>query len=163
MIDYIADHMPAFWMTLGLILLAVEILVMGFTTMVLIFAGLGAIATGALMLIGVLPHTWAAGLAGFGIASGVVGVLLWKPFRRLQVSSASDRHSGGDFIGLEFVIVQAISSSLHGSYRYSGINWRVEIDASSDARELAAGTRVRVVAVDVGVFRVAPIQGPPLD
>lgn len=163
MIDYIVEHMPAFWMTLGLILLAVEILVMGFTTMVLIFAGLGAIATGALMSIGVLPHTWTAGLAGFGIASGVAGVLLWKPFRRIQESSASARQSGGDFIGLEFVIGQAISSSQHGSHRYSGINWRVELDASSDAQTLAVGTRVRVIAVDVGVFRVVPVQAQSLD
>lgn len=156
MMDYVNHHLPAFWMTLGLVLLAVEILVMGFTTMVLIFAGLGAIATGGMMYLGVLPETWSAGLASFGIASGVIGVLLWKPFRRMQEGSPGARGSSSDIIGMEFVLGSEVTLTFPGSYRYSGIDWRVELHVSAEVDELAAGSRVRVVSVDVGVLRVVP-------
>lgn len=155
MIDYINSHMPAFWMTLGLALLATEVVVLGFTTVVLIFAGLGAIATGALMAIDVLPQTWIAGLAGFGLISGALGVLLWKPLRRMQQSSPG-RQSSSDFTGLEFVLDKDISKNQTTLHRYSGINWRVELDGAAGCERIAAGQRVRVVSVGVGVFRVMP-------
>ena len=154
MIDYIHTHQAEFWMTLGLVLLVIEVLVMGLTTLVLIFAGLGALATGLLMMAGLLPETWIAGLAGFGICSGVVSMLLWKPLRRLQSGSASQQKVSGDFTGLEFVLEQDVSRQKPGAYRYSGIDWRVELDGSCALDSLTEGQRVRVVEAGVGVFRV---------
>ena len=53
-------------------------------TGVLLFVGLGALATGLMMLAGILPETWLAGFASIGISSAVITALLWQPFKHLQ-------------------------------------------------------------------------------
>ncbi|MDH5409361.1 MAG: NfeD family protein, partial [Gammaproteobacteria bacterium] len=88
MIEYIQTHQAGFWITLGFILLALEVLVFGFTTIVMFFAGLGAITAGLLMQFGVLPETWIAGISCFGISTGIYSVLLWKPMHRIQANSS---------------------------------------------------------------------------
>ena len=84
MVDYINAHMPEFWVALGFALLAAEVLIFGFTTLILLFAGIGAVATGLLMMAGILTETWVAGVASFGIATGIASVLLWKPMQKMQ-------------------------------------------------------------------------------
>ena len=84
MIDYIDMHQPGFWVAVGFALLAAEVLLFGFTTIILFFAGIGALVTGLAMMSGVLPETWTAGIACFGIATGAAGAVLWKPLKKLQ-------------------------------------------------------------------------------
>ena len=68
---------------------------------------------------------------------------------------SEDRSS--DLIGLEFVLTQDISISTPGKTRYSGVDWRVEVSSEAEnLASIAAGQRVVVVSVDVGVFRVKP-------
>ena len=80
--DYIVSHQSEFWLVVGFVMLTIEI-VSGFTAGIFLFAGLGALITGLLMSVGVLPETWIAGIACTGISSGIVTVLLWKPLKRL--------------------------------------------------------------------------------
>ncbi len=87
MIEYINDNLSGFWIALGFALLAAEVLVFGFTTIIFLFAGLGALASGLLMSIGVIPETWIAGTACFGIATGVSSAILWKPLMSMQDKS----------------------------------------------------------------------------
>lgn len=155
MIEYINNHLPGFWITLGFGLLATEVLLFGFSTLVLLFAGLGALVTGLLMMLGVMPHSWIAGVACFGIATGLIGALMWKPLKKMQDKPPRERKSHSDFIGLEFVLQQDISATQTGLYRYSGINWSVELDASSKAQQLTKGQKVKVIAIDVGILKVA--------
>jgi len=156
MMEYIHTHQGGFWIALGFILLALEVLVFGFTTIVMFFAGLGAVTAGLLMQTGVLPQTWIAGIACFGISTGMYGVLLWKPFQRIQSNSTPQQKQSSDLIGLEFVLEQDITSQQPGTTRYSGINWRVEIDKEAGADTLHSGQRVVVTSVDAGIFRVKP-------
>ena len=156
-VDYINHHHAEFWIAAGFLLLAIEVLVMGMASGVLLFAGLGALATGILMLAGVLPETWVAGIAGFGISSGVITTLLWKPLRRMQGNRAPGRDTSSDLIGLEFLAEQDITPLQPGAKRYSGIQWRVEIDKDAGADAIHAGQRVVVTSVDVGIFRVKPL------
>lgn len=155
-IDYLNHHQGEFWIAVGFLLLAIEVLVMGMASGVLLFAGLGALATGLLMLAGVVPETWLAGIAGLGISSGLITALLWKPLRRLQGTHAPSRDTSSDLIGLEFVAEQDMTPLQPGAKRYSGIQWRVEIDQDAGVDAIAAGQRVIVTSVDVGVFRVKP-------
>ena len=154
MFEYIDGHQAGFWIALGFLLLGLEILVFGFTTIVMFFAGLGAITTGLLMKVGVLDLTWTAGIACFGISSGIYSVILWKPFQRIQNNISSEQVESSDMVGLEFVIETDITSLNAGSTKYSGIDWKVEIDKSAGVDSLSKGQRVSVVTVDVGVFRV---------
>ena len=156
MLEYIHNHQAGFWLAFGFILLALEVLVFGFTTIVMLFAGLGAISSGLLMKAGVLPETWIAGIACFGISTGLYGVLLWKPFQRIQANSVPQTKQSSDLIGLDFVIEQAITTTQPGTTKYSGISWRVEIDKDAGVENINKGQRVVVTSLDAGIFRVKP-------
>lgn len=157
-ISYIDQHQGEFWIAFGFTVLAVEVLFFGMTTIVLMFSGLGALITGLLMLAGVLPATWLAGIAGFGINSAIITTILWKPLRRLQGKRAPVRDKSSDLIGLEFVLEQDVKALQPGKIRYSGISWRVEIDPEAGVDLIAAGQRVIVASVDVGIFRIKPLS-----
>ncbi len=153
MIEYIDMHQPGFWVAAGFALLAAEVLLFGFTTIILLFAGIGAIVTGLAMMFGVLPETWTAGIACFGIATGAAGAVLWKPLKKLQDHKVPKRQHSSDLIGYEFVLKQDVTASAPGLHRYSGVDWKVEPEADADER-LSAGQRVTVTSVDAGLFRV---------
>ncbi len=154
MLEYINNNLSGFWIALGFALLAAEVLLFGFTTIILLFAGLGALISGLLMSAGIIPETWIAGTACFGIATGISSAILWKPLMSMQDRSVPKQKPTSDFVGLEFVLTQDISTTTPGSYRYSGIDWKVEIDGSSDVDTIAKGERVTVVTVEVGLLCV---------
>lgn len=156
--EYINNHLPGFWIALGFAMLAAEVLLFGFTTIIFLFGGLGALVTGLLMMIGILPETWLAGIASFGISTGIISTILWVPLKKLQSRSEPKQQSHSDFIGLEFTLDQDISPAKAGQKRYSGIQWKVEIAPTAAVENLAKGQRVRVDSVDVGVFRVLPVE-----
>ena len=153
MIDYIDMHQPGFWVAVGFALLAAEVLLFGFTTIILLFGGIGALVTGLAMMFGLLPETWTAGIACFGIATGVAGAVLWKPLKKLQDHSEPKRQHTSDLIGYEFLLKQDVTASAPGLHRYSGVDWKVEPETDADER-LSAGQRVAVASVDAGLFRV---------
>lgn len=155
MIDYINTHMSGFWITLGFILLAAEVLLFGFTTIVFLFAGVGAVITGLLMTVGILPETWIAGVSGFGICTGVVSAILWKPLQDMQNRSVDAQKQSSDLVGYSFVLEQDITALQKGNHRYSGVDWKVEIDSEAGVDSISAGTRVKVTSLDAGIFRVS--------
>ncbi|MBL6999005.1 MAG: NfeD family protein [Gammaproteobacteria bacterium] len=154
MLEYINSHLSGFWIALGFAMLAAEVLLFGFTTIIFLFAGVGALATGLLMMSGLLPESWTAGIACFGIATGLSSTLLWKPLKAMQDHAEPDKKPQSDLVGLEFVLMTDIDVTNPAKHRYSGIDWKVEIDSSSDADQIAKGQRVRVVSVEVGLLRV---------
>lgn len=156
MIEYLQQHQPGFWIALGFSLLAVEVLITGFGTIVLLFAGLGAIMAGLLMMSGLLPTSWLIGVSSFGIATGLLSVLLWQPMKRFQNNSAPVGTQNSDLMGLEFVLQDNVTLMQPGTHKYSGISWRVEIDDESGLERIAAGAKVVVSGVNVGVFKVRP-------
>jgi membrane protein implicated in regulation of membrane protease activity len=156
-VDYIQAHQSSFWVALGFLLLATEVLVFGFTTIIFLFAGIGAIITGLLMMSGVLAETWISGMACFGISTGIISVLLFKPLRKMQDSPAKVQPQSSDLVGYSFVLQQDITNIQPGTHRYSGISWKVEIDVSAGVDEIKAGQRVEVVSLDAGVFRVTAV------
>jgi len=156
MIDYINAHQSGFWVAIGFALLAAEVLVFGFGTIVFLFAGIGAIITGLAMIFGILPETWVAGISCFGISTGIVSTLLWKPFKKMQASGSSPQKQSSDLIGYEFVLEQDITAIQPGKHRYSGVDWKVELDTTVDDK-LRAGQKVAVTSIDAGIFRVMAV------
>lgn len=151
--EYIVSHQAEFWLLFGFTMLVIEV-VTGFTTGVFLFAGLGALTTGALMSFGVLPETWIAGVSCTGISSGIITSLLWKPLKNLQGDRPTEKDNSSDLIGHEFVVESDIAVNKPGSTNYSGISWKVEIDKDADIDSIEAGQRVSVSSVEVGVFKV---------
>lgn len=154
MMDYINNNLSGFWIGLGFALLAAEVLLFGFGTIIFLFAGLGAVITGLLMSVGVVPETWVAGTASFGISTGISSAILWKPLMAMQNKSTQKREQTSDIVGLEFVLEQDIGITTAGNYRYSGMDWKVEIDSNSALDAISKGQRVVVAAVEVGLLRV---------
>jgi len=158
MIDYINSHMPEFWFITGFVLLALEIVVFGFSIGVLLFAGIGALITGGLMNLGVLPETWIAGIAGFGVSTGFCTAVLWGPMKRLQdKTEPAGSDSSSDLIGHQFNLDSDLSLSSPSVTRYSGIEWRVLLDPSAGDQTVSKGARVIVTSVNVGQFTVKPV------
>ena len=155
-VDYINTHIAEFWIGIGFLLLALEILVLGFSTVIFMFAGIGALVTGLLVMVGILPETWIATVASVGILTGVTGVVLWKPFRAMQEGKQPAAGHSSDLIGLEFVLQGDVSKTAPGKHRYSGVDWNVELHRSVAQDTLSAGSTVSVAEVDAGVFRVKP-------
>lgn len=154
MMDYINNNLSGFWIGLGFALLAAEVLLFGFGTIIFLFAGLGAVITGLLMSVGVVPETWVAGTASFGISTGISSAILWKPLMAMQNKSTQKREQASDIVGLEFVLEQDIGITTAGNYCYSGMDWKVEIDSNSALDAISKGQRVVVAAVEVGLLRV---------
>lgn len=152
-LDYIVDHQPDFWLVIGFVMLAIEV-VTGFTTGVFLFAGLGALTTGVLMSINMLPETWIVGLSCTGIGTGIITALLWMPLKKLQDNRPVGKDNSSDLVGYEFVVESDISSVKPGFANYSGISWKVEIDKDAGVDTIEAGQRVSVSSVEVGVFKV---------
>ena len=136
--EYITNHQNEFWLLLGFLMLTFEI-VMGLSTGIFLFGGLGALVTGLLMSLGVLPETWIAGIACTGISSGIVTVLLWKPLKKLQNDRPASKDNSSDLIGHMFVLESDIALGKPGSTQYSGIAWKVEIDRKSGVESIDAG------------------------
>ena len=157
MIEYIQTHQSGFWIAVGFLLLASEVLLFGFTTIIFLFAGIGALITGLLMSAGVLPETWITGVSSFGISTGIISVLLWKPLSKMQDGRAPKQSQSSDLIGYEFVLQENISLMSTGSHRYSGVDWKIELDSTADVDSLSAGQRVAVASVDAGIFRVKSV------
>lgn len=151
--EYIVSHQAEFWLLFGFTMLVIEVIT-GFTTGVFLFAGLGALTTGALMSFGVLPETWIAGVSCTGISSGIITSLLWKPLKNLQGDRPIEKDNSSDLTGHEFVVESDIAVNKPGSTNYSGISWKVEIDKDAGIDSIEAGQRVSVSSVEVGVFKV---------
>lgn len=157
MIEYFQDNPSALWFSLGFALLIVEAVIFGFSSGALLFAGLGGVIAGTLMWMNLIPHTGLAGFVAFGLSSSVVAVLLWKPLKALQNTKPPEKDNSSDLIGYQFRLQEEITLMAPGSTRYSGIEWRVEIDNNCGASEIEAGALVKVSSVDAGLFCVTPV------
>ncbi len=151
--DYIVNHQAEFWMLLGFLFLIVEVST-GFVTGVFLFAGIGAIITGLLMMLGILPESWIAGISSTGIASGLSVALLWKPLKKLQGSKTLEKDNSSDLVGHQFELTSNLDQNTSSNISYSGVNWRVELDNTSEKKSLLQGEQVVVSSVEVGVFKV---------
>ena len=158
--DFITDSPAAFWFILGFALLALEALVLSFSTGVVLFTGLGALITGGLIWTGVLAPTMLAGVASFGLSSILITGLLWKPLKKMQDNSntVATKDTSSDFIGYEFRVLETVTHTEPGKTRYSGIEWRVEIDDNAQCDTITKGKKVKVTSVDAGIFRVVPVE-----
>ncbi|MFK7992672.1 MAG: NfeD family protein [Granulosicoccus sp.] len=158
MIDTFLDNQAGFWLALGFLLLAIELIAFGLGSGVLLFGSIGALITGALLWFGVIPDQFVAAVASFAVSTAIVTAVLWGPLKRLQSGSELGNDRSSDIIGHTFTLDSDISRSVHAQQKYSGINWRVEPSQDFPDKPIKAGTLVKVSAVSVGVFFVQPIE-----
>lgn len=150
--DLLNQHLAESLMVLGLALLAVEVLILGFATFVLFFIGLAALSTGLMMYLGLLGQDMFSALASLAVLSALFALLLWKPLKNMQAKGKPVQVQS-DLIGHQFAVTEALQPGKSFEYRYSGIAWQVH-----SQQHLTAGQTVQVVKVSVGRLDVAPVQ-----
>ena len=157
MLEYFNENQASFWFALGALALIVELLVLGMSTIILFMLGIGALATGTLMYMGILGEGWLLGTAVTGIIAFAAGVLLWKPLKRYQEAEAPRSGESSDFLGMEFTLSSLLDVENTSTHQFSGVSWRVELAREDQDKSLAAGDRVRVVALHPGILVVGAI------
>jgi len=156
-IEVITANQAAAWIGAGFLLLAIEALAFGFSSGVLLFGSLGAIVTGALLWLGLVPDSFIAAIACFAISTAVVTAVLWSPLKSLQSGTELGNDRSSDIIGHTFSLNTDINRTTWGEQKYSGIKWNVKPADELDVAEISAGTQVKVTAVSVGSFFVQPV------
>ena len=147
----ISAHLSEIFIVLGLILLALEVLIFGFSTLVLFFIGTAGIATGLLMTLGLFPETLFNAVLSTAIITAFVASVGWKPMKKMQ-DHVKPKHVDNDMIGHKFVLTEALAIGQTVTHRYSGIDWQVNAKDS-----LAAGTEVKIINIEVGLLTVEQV------
>ncbi|MGS2721166.1 NfeD family protein [Paraglaciecola aestuariivivens] len=146
--DWIVNNLAETLLVVGLLLLVVEIVVLGFSTFVLFFVGCAAVLTSALLYLTWLPNTLVAACLSTAIITAILAIFFWKPLKNMQ-SKVDDKSAKGDLVGHQFILTEEVSPSSQPIYRYSGIDWKLQSDQT-----IAAGSKVEVIQAEVGVFHL---------
>jgi inner membrane protein len=146
--EWLNSSLSGILLFLGIALLAIEMLVFGFSSFILFFIGLACLIAGLLMILGLLASSLTVAFAAVAILSGLLAVLLWKPLKDMQ-SHVDNTPASGDLVGHSFILSGDVAPGQTINYRYSGIEWRVKSEEA-----LPAGTEVEVTVANVGEFTV---------
>lgn len=149
--ESLGEYIPQLMITAGIILLAIEVAVLGFTTFILFFVGVSLVITGAVCWMGIMPATWPVILLSNAILSTVLAGVLWRPLLRLQ-GKTEDKQVKSDYEGHRFVTPDVVNKSGATRYTFSGIQWKLKSEA-----EISAGIEVEVIKAEVGVLWVTPV------
>ena len=96
---------------IGIALLIIEIVVLGFSTFVLFFVGAAAVVTSGLLYIGLIPDSMLAALLCTAIITAISAALLWKPLKNMQ-SKVDTTKAKGDLVGHSFILVEDVAPEL---------------------------------------------------
>ncbi|QIE98821.1 NfeD family protein [Pantoea stewartii] len=147
MLSEIVAHPHGFWLTLGGLLLAAEMLG---TSGYLLWSGLAAMQVG--LVVWFLPMNWAAQGMLFALFT-LVSVFLWSRwlrYRERQQQPSSLNQRGSQMIGLHLTLEQTLQNGI-GHVRIGDSSWRVQAE-----HNLPAGTEVVIVAVEGITLRIQP-------
>ncbi len=146
------SYAPELMITAGIALLAIEVMILGFSTFILFFLGLSLLISGVLAWLGILPLTWAALFLANAIFTGVLAAALWQPMLKIQ-NKTDDKKVKSDFDGYRFYLDEGVGPQTNVTHQYSGIQWELK-----SHQPIAAGEQVEVVKAEVGVLWVAVVD-----
>ncbi|RDV24173.1 NfeD family protein [Alteromonas aestuariivivens] len=147
--NWLNEHLVQFLAVSGLALLAIEVWVLGFATFFLFFIGIGLLITSGLIHQALIPASVLSAVMSTSLITVLSALILWKPLNTMQ-NRVEKKPVTSDMVGHSFVLDAAVSPQHPGSYRYSGIEWKLHSNSA-----LPKGTRVKVIEVQVGVFVIA--------
>lgn len=132
-----------FFLTLGVVLLAIELVVFQLSTFWLFFVGIGALLAAAWAWLSP-DASLSVLLTVFVLASAATAALLLKPLRQWQGKATGIEDNNA--IGQQVRVVQQISSDAPGTVSWSGSEWQAEL-ADGQVGALAPGSLATVVEV----------------
>lgn len=147
MIELIVAHPHAFWLSLGGLLLAAEMLGgNGY----LLWSGVAAVITG--LVVWLLPVGWEGQGVLFAVLTLVAAWLWWRWLnKRVSEQKPADAHlnqRGQQIVGRRFTLDTTLVNG-RGHMRVGDSSWPVVAD-----EDLTAGTQVEVMAVEGITLRV---------
>ncbi|RWR00725.1 membrane protein [[Pantoea] beijingensis] len=147
MLAEFVTHPHWFWLTLGGLLLAAEMLG---SSGYLLWSGIAAILVGLLVWLFPLSWEWQGGL--FAIATMIAAWFWyhWMKRRDRKVAPNMLNQRGNRMIGQHLILHQPLVNGL-GHVQVGDSSWRVQADS-----DLPAGSTVIVVAIEGITLRVVP-------
>lgn len=139
-------------LVLGLLALIIEVLILGCSTLVLLFFGIAMLLTSGLIYIGIIDANWISTLSTLAIITLLLTIALWKPFKKLQNKPAKT-DVNTDFAVITFKLEKDLLPSERYTFNYSGIQWLIKADTT-----IAKDVTVKVIKKEVGVFWVEPVD-----
>lgn len=128
----------------GLVLLALDIVVIG--TSPLMFVAIGALlASGGLYVTGARPSLLETAAIAAGL-SLLVAVFGRKPLQRFQNADVEEDRSS-DLIGRELTTTHDVTKE-GGRVRWSGLDWEARLSRDAPVDRLAPGARARVAGIE---------------
>lgn len=148
MLDYLAQG----FIIVGIILVTTEVLVLGLSTFVLLFAGVAMILSGSLMVLELIETSWIWAFSTTTSFTLLLSLLFWKPLKAMQ-NKVEVSESKTEFSDKEFVLEQDVDINGESQYQYSGIMWQLKSQS-----EISKGTLVKVDKIEVGVLWVSAVE-----
>ena len=148
---WLLDNLAQTLIAVGLALLIIEVLILGFATFVLFFLGLSLVITGTAMWAELLSADITTALWSNAVLCAVLAAALWKPLKKMQQQTQKEDVKS-DFAELIFTLEQDVDKNGHSQHLYSGIQWQLK-----SQQPISQGTEVKVVKKEVGVLWVEPV------
>ncbi|MEC6813645.1 NfeD family protein [Photobacterium toruni] len=139
-------------MVLGLLALIIEVLILGCSTLVLLFFGIAMLLTSGLIYIGIIEANWISTLSTLAIITLLLTIALWKPLKKLQ-NKPTKTDVNTDFAVITFKLEKDLLPSERYTFNYSGIQWLIKSTAT-----IEKGVKVKVIKKEVGVLWVEPLD-----
>lgn len=150
--SWIAENLAETLFIVGLIILIIEVTVLSFSTIILFMLGAATIITSVTMYVGIINPDILDATLLIGVLTGVLAVILWKPFKQLQ-NAKDDKAVTSDLVGFTFILAEDVTAGADVKYKYSGIDWRLV-----STQTIAAQTKVKVIAVNVGEWEIIALD-----
>jgi len=103
---------------IGVSLGILEIAILGFGTVFLLFIAIGCLVTALLMFFGALPDTYLVAAIAVAIISSVAALLLWKPLKKMQDKQQNPDDQPNVFSGLKFRLDADLAPNTSFTHRY---------------------------------------------
>lgn len=146
------SNIPQTLLILGLLALIIEVLILGFSTFVLLFFGIAMLLTSGLIYIGIIDDNWLSTISTLAIITLLLTLILWKPFKKLQNKPAKTEVDT-DFAVIKFKLEKDLLPTENYTFNYSGIQWLIKSEII-----IEKGTTVKVIKKEVGILWVEPID-----
>ena len=140
------------WFLLGAILILIELI--GFTGVGFLFAGVGAVMTGILIILGVVSESSVLyQFAGFLISSSVIAALLWKPLKRF-INDSGSRYS--NIVGDSAELLDDLGPQKTAQAKWSGTIVNVKFQKNIPPTILQKGDTVYICHTEGNTMIVTP-------
>ncbi|MDB2414293.1 NfeD family protein [Rickettsiales bacterium] len=142
----LTEHISIIWLTLGAIFIIIEVF---FTPGIgFLFAGLGAVSVGGLIIMQISDSSnyWQQ-ILFFLILTSVWASFLWKPLKKL-LNSSSDINYKDVEGGTAIVVDSALTCDKEGQVKWSGTIMNARLEPKVQKEEVEVGQEVKIIKVD---------------